>query len=140
MVSSKLVPGTRTRHVVYTPLRYLDQESFVNAIAPKDDLTRINRAQFGILFKVADRLRRGQVLWDDFFIFETILKRPDAEYWIAFQYFDEYVSCFFLFGVTLVLMHALGMDLDTSPLMTSRRSSVQIWVRTVFHSVLIVIG
>ncbi|KAF9515850.1 hypothetical protein BS47DRAFT_1381273 [Hydnum rufescens UP504] len=70
-------------------VKYLDQESFVNAIAPKDGLTRINRAQFAILFKVADRSRRGQVHWDDFFIFETTLKRPDAEYWIAFQYFDE---------------------------------------------------
>lgn len=70
------------------PRRYLDQESFVNAIAPKDDLSRVNPAQFGILFKVADRARTGRVSWDDFYIFETLLKRPDAEYWIAFQYFD----------------------------------------------------
>lgn len=63
----------------------------MNAIAPKDDLTRIHRSQFGILFKVADRAKSGRVSWDDFYIFETILKRPDAEYWIAFQYFDVYV-------------------------------------------------
>lgn len=60
----------------------------MNAIAPKDDFSRINRAQFAILFKVADRAKAGRLSWDDFYIFETILKRPDAEYWIAFQYFD----------------------------------------------------
>jgi solute carrier family 25 aspartate/glutamate transporter 12/13 len=28
------------------------------------------------------------VSWDDFTVFETLLKRPDADYWMAFQYFD----------------------------------------------------
>ena len=60
----------------------------MNAIAPKEDFSRINRAQFGILFRVADRAKIGRISWDDFYLFETILKRPDAEYWIAFQYFD----------------------------------------------------
>ncbi|GLB35821.1 putative mitochondrial carrier (TC 2.A.29) family protein [Lyophyllum shimeji] len=68
--------------------KYLDPESFVNAIAPSGDLTKIGRAQFGILFRVADTSRRGLVSWDDFTVFETLLKRPDADYWIAFQYFD----------------------------------------------------
>lgn len=68
--------------------RYLDPESFVNAIAPKGDLTKIGRAQFAILFRVADTSRRGLVSWDDFTVFETLLKRPDADYWMAFQYFD----------------------------------------------------
>ncbi|TFK41831.1 mitochondrial carrier domain-containing protein [Crucibulum laeve] len=68
--------------------KFLDPESFVNAIAPKDDLTKIGRAQFAILFRVADTARRGLVSWDDFTVFETLLKRPDADYWMAFQYFD----------------------------------------------------
>lgn len=68
--------------------RFLDPESFVNAIAPKGDLTKIDRAQFSILFRVADTSRRGLVSWEDFTVFETLLKRPDADYWIAFQYFD----------------------------------------------------
>ncbi|KAK7058544.1 mitochondrial aspartate-glutamate transporter agc1 [Paramarasmius palmivorus] len=68
--------------------KYLDQESFVNAIAPSGDLTKIGRAQFGILFRVADTSKRGLVSWEDFTVFETVLKRPDADYWIAFQYFD----------------------------------------------------
>ncbi|EIW86965.1 mitochondrial carrier [Coniophora puteana RWD-64-598 SS2] len=68
--------------------KYLDVENFVNAIAPKGDLTKIDRAQFSVLFRVADASRRGLVSWDDFTVFETLLKRPDADYWIAFQYFD----------------------------------------------------
>lgn len=72
--------------------RFLDQESFVNAIAPKSDLTKIGRAQFAILFRVADTSKRGLVSWDDFTVFETLLKRHDADYWMAFQYFDVYVE------------------------------------------------
>ncbi|KAG5351705.1 hypothetical protein C0989_005218 [Termitomyces sp. Mn162] len=68
--------------------KYLDPESFVNAIAPSGDLTKIGRAQFALLFRVADASRRGLVSWDDFTVFETLLKRPDADYWMAFQYFD----------------------------------------------------
>ena len=76
--------------------RFLDPDTFVNAIAPKGDLSKIGRAQFAILFRVADTSRRGLVSWDDFTVFETLLKRPDADYWMAFQYFDVwefYHSC-----------------------------------------------
>lgn len=79
--------------------RYLDQESFVNAIAPKGDLTKIGRAQFAVLFRVADTSRRGLVSWEDFVVFETVLKRPDADYWMAFQYFDTCVAAFLCFSV-----------------------------------------
>ncbi|KAF8204027.1 mitochondrial inner membrane protein [Pholiota molesta] len=72
--------------------KYLDTESFVNAIAPKGDLTRIGRSQFAILFRIADTSRRGLVSWEDFTVFETLLKRPDADYWMAFQYFDVDLS------------------------------------------------
>ncbi|RPD65102.1 mitochondrial carrier [Lentinus tigrinus ALCF2SS1-6] len=68
--------------------KFLNSDQFVNAIAPKGDLTKIGRAQFATLFRVADANKRGLVSWDDFVVFETILKRPDADYWIAFQYFD----------------------------------------------------
>ncbi len=60
----------------------------MEAIAPREDLTKIGRSQFAILFKVADSHRRGLVSWDDYTVFQTLLKRPDADYWIAFQYFD----------------------------------------------------
>jgi solute carrier family 25 aspartate/glutamate transporter 12/13 len=72
--------------------RFLDRDSFVNAIAPSGDVGKIGRAQFAILFRVADQQRRGLVSWDDFCVFETLLKRPDADYRIAFQYFDVYVA------------------------------------------------
>ncbi|PBK76635.1 mitochondrial carrier [Armillaria solidipes] len=68
--------------------KYLDPESFVNAIAPRDDSSKIGRAQFSILFHVADTAKRGLVSWDDFVVFQTGLKRSDADYWMAFQYFD----------------------------------------------------
>lgn len=68
--------------------KFLDTEGFVNAIAPTEDLTKIGRHQFAILFRVADTSRRNQISWEDFVVFETLLKRPDADYWMAFQYFD----------------------------------------------------
>src|SRR6266849_4579452 len=68
--------------------RFLDREQFVSAIAPKGDLTRIGRAQFATLFRVADVAKRGLLSWDDFVVFQALLKRPDADYYIAFQYFD----------------------------------------------------
>ena len=71
--------------------RYLNADQFVNAIAPKGDLTKLGRSQFATLFPVADSAKRGLVSWDDFVVFQTILKRPDADYWIAFQYFDVFV-------------------------------------------------
>lgn len=60
----------------------------MNAIAPASDFSKLGRAQFAILFRVADTNKRGLVSWDDFVVFETLLKRSDADYWIAFQYFD----------------------------------------------------
>lgn len=78
--------------------RFLDREQFVNAIAPKGDLTRIGRSQFAILFRVADIAKRGLLSWDDFMIFQTVLKRPDAEYYIAFQYFDVYARALSAYG------------------------------------------
>ena len=68
--------------------RYLNKDQFVNAIAPASDLSKFGRAQFAILFRVADTNKRGLVSWDYFVVFETLLKRSDADYWIAFQYFD----------------------------------------------------
>jgi len=68
--------------------RSLNQQAFVNAIAPSDDLTKIRHDQYSVLFRVADQKNRGHISWDDFFIFNTLLKRPDADYLIAFKFFD----------------------------------------------------
>ena len=75
-------------HAASLRYSFLSTEEFVNAIAPQGDLTKIGRSQFATLFPVADSTKRGLVSWDDFVIFQTILKRPDADYWIAFSFFD----------------------------------------------------
>lgn len=77
--------------VVFANIRFLNPEHFVNAIAPSSDV-KIARGQWSMLFRVADKNRRGLVSWDDFMVFETALKRPDADYWVAFQYFDVCVT------------------------------------------------
>ena len=60
----------------------------MSAVAPSGDLSRIGRAQFALLFRVADSTKRGLVSWDDWTVFQTLLKRPDADYYMAFQFFD----------------------------------------------------
>lgn len=85
----------------------------MNAIAPSGDLTKIGRAQFALLFRVADTSRRGLVSWDDFTVFETLLKRPDADYWMAFRYFDVYVQTEAMFKRVFFDLHA-ATTTDTS--------------------------
>ncbi|KZT62607.1 mitochondrial inner membrane protein [Calocera cornea HHB12733] len=99
-VKSKVTPGeselrrwrrtfeTHAKVVGEDGQKYLDTDDFVNAIAPPQDLSKITRGQYALLFRVADVHRRGRLSFDDFHVFETLLKRPDADYWIAFQYFD----------------------------------------------------
>jgi solute carrier family 25 (mitochondrial aspartate/glutamate transporter), member 12/13 len=60
--------------------RYLSETDFVSAIAPTGDFAKIGRQQYGILFHIADKRKRGKVTWEDFVAFETTLKRPDAEF------------------------------------------------------------
>lgn len=102
--------------------RYLNADQFVNAIAPKGDLTKIGRAQFATLFPVADSSKRGLVSWDDFVVFQTILKRPDADYWIAFQYFDVYVP-FTVPNSILNTHRQTEITPEPSPTMSSRKCS-----------------
>ena len=61
----------------------------MSAVAPSGDLSRIGRAQFALLFRVADSIKRGLVSWDDWTVFQTLLKRPDADYYMAFQFFHS---------------------------------------------------
>ncbi|WWD17747.1 hypothetical protein CI109_102188 [Kwoniella shandongensis] len=69
--------------------KYLTPAQFVDAIAPTDEgFSKIKREQYTNLFRVADSSRRGLVSFEDFVVFETLLKRPDADYQLAFQVFD----------------------------------------------------
>ncbi|GAA5969461.1 hypothetical protein JCM21900_006505 [Sporobolomyces salmonicolor] len=67
---------------------YLNEPDFVTAIAPEGDFGKISRQQYGVLFNVADRRKVGRVTWDDFVAFQTLLKKPAAEFDIAFRAFD----------------------------------------------------
>ncbi|KAJ9107909.1 hypothetical protein QFC19_002652 [Naganishia cerealis] len=89
--------------------RYLNADSFIDAIAPAEDFSKIKRAQYGILFRVADINARGLISWEDFTVFETLLKRPDADYQIAFQYFDTDSSGTISFDeFKEIFSHAIG--------------------------------
>ncbi|TLD21131.1 hypothetical protein PspLS_08914 [Pyricularia sp. CBS 133598] len=64
-------------------------EEFINAVAPaEEDYHKIQREQYSILFRVADRKGSGKVSLSDWAYFENILSKPDAEYEIAFRLFD----------------------------------------------------
>jgi hypothetical protein len=61
--------------------RFLDEEGFVNAVAPSNEtFHKIHKSQYSILFKIADLEKSGKVTWDDFVVFQTLLKKPDAEF------------------------------------------------------------
>lgn len=69
--------------------KFLSQEDFVDAIAPaNEDYHKISRNSYAVLFQVADRSNIGKVSLNDWFAFENLLNRPDAEYEIAFRLFD----------------------------------------------------
>ncbi|KAI9253844.1 mitochondrial carrier domain-containing protein [Phascolomyces articulosus] len=68
--------------------RYMTEDDFLSAIAPGEDFKKIQREQFGLLYKVADNSKKGLVSFQDFVIFQNLLSKPDAEYEIAFRLFD----------------------------------------------------
>ncbi|CAG8765942.1 11492_t:CDS:1, partial [Racocetra persica] len=68
--------------------KYMNQDDFVSAIAPGEDYKKIQKEQFGILFRIADNGKKGLISFQDFVIFENLLSKPDAEYEIAFRLFD----------------------------------------------------
>lgn len=72
--------------------RFLDEEGFINAVAPSNEtFHKIHKSQYSILFKIADLEKSGKVTWDDFVVFQTLLKKPDAEFeWV--DHFHEKVK------------------------------------------------
>ncbi|KAF2837815.1 calcium-binding mitochondrial carrier protein-like protein Aralar1 [Patellaria atrata CBS 101060] len=68
---------------------YLGENEFIDAVAPEsEDYHKIKRSQYAILFRVADRQRKGRVTLQDWTNFNNLLAKPDAEYEIAFRLFD----------------------------------------------------
>ncbi|KAG0379545.1 mitochondrial aspartate-glutamate transporter agc1 [Mortierella sp. AD032] len=68
--------------------KFMNKDDFVNAIAPGEDYSKLQKAQYGILFSVADQSKSGVLSMSDFTVFENLLTRPDADYEIAFRLFD----------------------------------------------------
>ncbi|CAG8519398.1 15502_t:CDS:2 [Acaulospora colombiana] len=68
--------------------KYMNQDDFISAIAPGEDWKRIEKEQYGILFKLADNSKKGLISLQDFVVFENLLSKPDVEYEIAFRLFD----------------------------------------------------
>ncbi|KAF8945053.1 mitochondrial aspartate-glutamate transporter agc1 [Haplosporangium gracile] len=68
--------------------KFMTKDDFVNAIAPGEDYTKLQKAQYGILFSVADQSKSDVLSMSDFTVFENLLTRPDADYEIAFRLFD----------------------------------------------------
>ncbi|ORZ02665.1 mitochondrial carrier domain-containing protein [Syncephalastrum racemosum] len=68
--------------------RFMNEDDFLAAIVPDEDFKKIQREQYMLLYKVADRSNKGAVSFEDFVIFQNLLSKPDAEYEIAFRLFD----------------------------------------------------
>ncbi|RIA93646.1 mitochondrial carrier [Glomus cerebriforme] len=68
--------------------KYMNQEDFISAIAPGEDYQKIQKEQFALLFRIADKSGKGLISLQDFMVFENLLSKPDAEYEIAFRLFD----------------------------------------------------
>ncbi|KAI9312276.1 olfactory receptor [Dichotomocladium elegans] len=68
--------------------KYMTETDFLATVAAGEDFKKIQREQFGLLYKVADRSNKGLVSFEDFVIFQNLLSKPDAEYEIAFRLFD----------------------------------------------------
>ncbi|KAK7206324.1 hypothetical protein BZA70DRAFT_132093 [Myxozyma melibiosi] len=68
---------------------HMTTDDFVAAIAPpNEDYHKIARESYAVLFSAADRSQKGLVSIQDWIYFENLLKKPDAEYQIAFRLFD----------------------------------------------------
>ena len=45
--------------------KFMNKEDFINAIAPGEDYTKLQKAQYGILFGVADQSKSGVLSMSD---------------------------------------------------------------------------
>ncbi|KAG1524521.1 hypothetical protein G6F52_004122 [Rhizopus delemar] len=68
--------------------KVMTKDDFLSAIAPKEDFKKIQKEQYELLYKLADRKGKDWVTFDDFVIFQDLISKPDAEYEVAFRLFD----------------------------------------------------
>ncbi|KAI8850562.1 mitochondrial carrier domain-containing protein [Chytridium lagenaria] len=69
--------------------KLMNQDDFLRAIAADKDFFRVPKERYLILFKLADRSKKGSLTKDDFVAFGDLLSKPDAEFEVAFRLFDE---------------------------------------------------
>lgn len=75
--------------------------------------------------------------WEDFTVFETLLKRPDADYWMAFQYFDVCVTPVYRYLRVLLKQSWLATILEPSRSTNSKASSTPAAERIHYRLILI---
>ncbi|KAI8921960.1 mitochondrial carrier domain-containing protein [Powellomyces hirtus] len=80
---------SRHASLLHNGKRYMSMRDFVGAMAPAEKKIQNQEHGYDFLFKVADRKRLGRISEDDFVEFEEILRRPNAEFEVAFRYFDK---------------------------------------------------
>ncbi|ORY19720.1 mitochondrial carrier domain-containing protein [Clohesyomyces aquaticus] len=90
---SQVMRAAFMRHAVKdeaTGQYFLGENEFIDAVAPEgEDYHKIKRFQYGILFIVADRERKGRVTLHDWSNFQNLLAKPDAEYEVTYRLFDQ---------------------------------------------------
>ncbi|KAJ3205335.1 mitochondrial aspartate-glutamate transporter agc1, partial [Dinochytrium kinnereticum] len=69
--------------------KLMNADDFLRAIASEKDFYRVKKERYLILFKLADRSKKGLLSKEDFLSFGSMLSRPDAEFEVAFRLFDE---------------------------------------------------
>ncbi|KAJ3055596.1 mitochondrial aspartate-glutamate transporter agc1 [Rhizophlyctis rosea] len=69
--------------------RFMNVEDFITATTPNKEFYQVEKERYSILFRVADRESRGLISLEDWYAFEALLNRPDAEFEIAFRVLDS---------------------------------------------------
>ncbi|KAJ3020211.1 mitochondrial aspartate-glutamate transporter agc1 [Thoreauomyces humboldtii] len=69
---------------------FMELKDFEKAMAPAGEpLSEKQVQEFQVLFKVADRKRVGRISQEEFLNFQRLLRRPNADFEIAFRFLDE---------------------------------------------------
>ncbi|KAI8981884.1 mitochondrial carrier domain-containing protein [Mycotypha africana] len=68
--------------------KFMTKDDFLAAVAPGEDFKKIQKEQFELLYRKKEKEENGLISFDDFVIFEDLLSKADAEYEVAFRFFD----------------------------------------------------
>ncbi|CAO3672716.1 unnamed protein product [Rhizopus stolonifer] len=68
--------------------KVISRDDFLSAIAPTETFEKVQKTQYELLYRLADRNTKDWITLDDFLIFQDLISKPDAEYEVAFRLFD----------------------------------------------------